>query len=131
MKVHELKCWPQYFQALIDGTKTFELRLNDRNYQVEDVLFLREYDPRIEEYSGRECWKLVTYITEGDNPFGGLCFGYVILGLGIISNEMLNSVHWISDTRPAPIAPSNYDTKDFTNFSSAHEWYPPGINHGW
>jgi len=30
---HDLKCHPAPFQALMDETKTFEWRLNDRDYE--------------------------------------------------------------------------------------------------
>jgi hypothetical protein len=43
MTVHELKSWPEFFSAIETGEKTFELRRNDRNYQVGDVLVLREW----------------------------------------------------------------------------------------
>ena len=43
--IHELKCFPEYFQDVIDGKKTFEIRLHDRPYQVGDLLALNEYLP--------------------------------------------------------------------------------------
>ena len=43
---HELKCWPDYFEAVWSGMKTFEVRVNDRGYQAGDVIWLREYDPK-------------------------------------------------------------------------------------
>lgn len=42
---HELKCFPQYYARLADGTKTFEVRKDDRGYQAGDTLEIREYDP--------------------------------------------------------------------------------------
>lgn len=36
--IHELKIYPQYLDALKRGVKTFEIRYNDRNYQVGDIL---------------------------------------------------------------------------------------------
>jgi ribosomal protein L37E len=44
MTVHSLKTWPEYFEAQRAGRKTFELRRNDRNFQVGDLLVLREWD---------------------------------------------------------------------------------------
>ncbi len=34
MKTHEIKCWPKYFKLIWDGTKSFEVRKNDRDYKV-------------------------------------------------------------------------------------------------
>ena len=49
---HQLKTWPEYFKAVAAGTKTFEVRENDRNFKVGDVLELREWIP---EQSDPEC----------------------------------------------------------------------------
>ena len=38
--IHELKTWPQFWPALCDGSKTFELRKNDRGFEVGDILIL-------------------------------------------------------------------------------------------
>lgn len=42
---HELKIWPQYYARVADGSKTFEVRNNDRAFQMGDTVVLREYDP--------------------------------------------------------------------------------------
>jgi len=68
MKTHELKTWPVFYKSIIDGTKTFEVRENDRNFQVDDTLLLREYDPDAEQYTGAKTERVITYIL-GDNPF--------------------------------------------------------------
>lgn len=39
---HDLKILPRYFDAVEDGSKPFEVRRNDRDYQVGDILLLRE-----------------------------------------------------------------------------------------
>jgi hypothetical protein len=44
-KTHELKTWPECFQAIKRGQKTFDIRENDRNFQVGDILVLREFKP--------------------------------------------------------------------------------------
>lgn len=61
MKI-EKKIWPQYFDKIQDGTKTFELRLADWECQPGDILLLREWDPNTKEYTGREVEKEVTYV---------------------------------------------------------------------
>lgn len=40
---HELKIISQYLYDVIEGRKTFEVRKNDRNFNVGDTLVLREY----------------------------------------------------------------------------------------
>lgn len=42
---HELKIWPQYYCRVADGTKTFEVRKNDRGFQPGDTVILREWNP--------------------------------------------------------------------------------------
>lgn len=42
---HELKIWPQYYCRVADGTKTFEVRENDRGFQPGDTVILKEWDP--------------------------------------------------------------------------------------
>jgi hypothetical protein len=60
-RIHELKCWTESYQAIVDGVKLFEYRLNDRDYQVGDILFLREWNSNT-KYTGRECCYKVTWI---------------------------------------------------------------------
>lgn len=60
--VHHLKCWPVHFEELWSYRKTFELRLNDRDYHVGDKLHLQEWDKGTGKYSGREMWFTVTHL---------------------------------------------------------------------
>ncbi|GIO04773.1 hypothetical protein J31TS6_08010 [Brevibacillus reuszeri] len=60
--IHDLKIWPEHFRDVRAGMKTAELRLNDRNYQLGDVLVLREYDPQEDEYTGEVETRRVTHI---------------------------------------------------------------------
>lgn len=50
--VHVLKIQPKYFEMVKWGIKRFELRKDDRNYQVGDFIVLREYENG--EYTGSE-----------------------------------------------------------------------------
>jgi hypothetical protein len=66
---HELKSWPAFFEAILAGEKTHELRRgDDRTFNVGDVLLLREFDPKFSRYSGRELRVKVTYVTSTKNP---------------------------------------------------------------
>lgn len=62
---HELKTWPTFFCAVLARTKTYEIRKNDRNFQVGDELLLKEWDPQTQRYSGREISVEVSYMTKG------------------------------------------------------------------
>ena len=72
MKTIEKKCWPEYFQAVLEGKKKFELRLNDFEVAEGDTLKLREWDPETKDYTGRELEKKVTYVKDFkvDDLFG-------------------------------------------------------------
>lgn len=74
---HRLKLAKMFFDAVDTGKKSFELRKNDRNYQIGDILELHEMSDG--EETGRVTEKQVIYILEG---FKGLEEGYCILGLG-------------------------------------------------
>ena len=64
---YEKKVWPEYFQKILDGDKTFELRLADWECKEGDILILKEWDPETQEYSGREIEKTVTYVDKTKN----------------------------------------------------------------
>lgn len=64
MRVHVLKSWPEFFEPLRIGTKTFEIRNNDREFDVGDVLLLLEFENDANRYTGRKIGFDVTYITK-------------------------------------------------------------------
>lgn len=63
--MHTLKTWPAMFRAVVAGTKTHEIRVNDRGYAVGDVLYLHEWDEGTEMYTGETYAVEVTFITPG------------------------------------------------------------------
>lgn len=74
MKTHTLKCWPNFFQAIESGEKTFDVRKGeDRFYMKGDWLKLQEYNPdngfRIQDleigYTGKVLYKQITYVMHG------------------------------------------------------------------
>lgn len=73
---HELKIAPEYFEEVISGRKTFEVRKHDRPYTVGDKLILREY--RGHTFSGNETSVFVTYILTDRNYCKE---GFCILGI--------------------------------------------------
>ena len=60
--------------------RDFCIRKNDRDFQVGDVLILKEWDNI--KYTGREIGAVVRYVLR---DFIGLQEGYVALGLQILS----------------------------------------------
>ncbi len=66
-RTHELKILPDYFLDVINGLKTFEIRLDDRGFEVNDLLRIREWQPCPPGgyYTGRETLVRVTYILPG------------------------------------------------------------------
>jgi hypothetical protein len=66
---HVLKSWPELFEPLLQGTKVHDLRIAlDRNFQVGESIKYREFDPRVDAYTGRECAAVITYITSAEVP---------------------------------------------------------------
>jgi hypothetical protein len=91
--VHELKCWPEPFEATIQGDKTFEIRKMDRPFKKGDELWLREWDPKTVRYSGRECRVKVTFIAmpgEWNLPLDTCVMSIAPCGEAI--NEILNLI---------------------------------------
>ncbi|MCX2854258.1 MULTISPECIES: ASCH/PUA domain-containing protein [Bacillus] len=70
---HHLKILPEYFEALKDGRKTFEIRHDDRGFKEGDTLSLNEWQ---DGYTGRSIDVHVTYITDFEQKPG-----YVVLGI--------------------------------------------------
>lgn len=87
---HELKVWPEYFDHLDSGAKTFEVRFDDRGFCPGDVLWLREWDPKTEDYTGRSCYRRSTYVLALDLFFEHIragtraVAGYVVIGLAAL-----------------------------------------------
>ena len=95
-KEHMLKTDPAVFQDVLDGSKTFEIRFNDRGYQVDDLIVLKETkftgqqmksgQPLV--YTGREIQKRISYVLSGY----GLQEGWVILGIQDIEAAKASAV---------------------------------------
>ena len=64
---HTKKVWPEYFQKILDGKKTYELRLADWECNEGDILVLQEWDPETKEYTEREIEKEVTHVGKTKN----------------------------------------------------------------
>jgi len=89
---HHLKTWPESFVPLKIGTKTFEVRENDRDFQVGDVLVLREWDPDTQMLTGRVEMRRVLFILQGKF---GLPDDVCVMSLGEYW-DMMGGAAWMS-----------------------------------
>jgi|GEM_PF-2195460 len=74
---HDLKTLPPYFEDVLSEKKSFELRINDRDFQVGDTFLLREYENGA--YTGRWYTGVISYVLKNCKEFG-LQDGYCIFG---------------------------------------------------
>lgn len=59
--LHALKIESCFFEEIRKGNKRFEIRVNDRNFQLKDCLLLKEIDSN-KEYTNRKLLVEITYI---------------------------------------------------------------------
>lgn len=85
--IHELKCWPGFFEALADGRKTHEVRYDDRNFQVGDILKISKWDPSsscfVEPY--KPLVFEVTHILKGEK--WGIRDGFADLSIKLVPED--------------------------------------------
>lgn len=82
---HELKCWPEYFDAISRGEKKFDVRRDDRGFQKGDSVKMTKWDPKTQR-ALRDVWgnspltltKRIRYILTGGHF--GIEAGFVVLG---------------------------------------------------
>lgn len=67
-RVHRVKSWVPFFQAIKRGDKTHDLRKDDRGYNVGDQLVLSEYDQTTGRYTGDRFIVDITFITDRRTP---------------------------------------------------------------
>jgi hypothetical protein len=75
-----LKTWPEYWISVESGAKNFEVRRNDRSFQPGDTLWLREWNPDAQDYTGRSVTRRIDYVLRDAERFG-VQPGFVVLGL--------------------------------------------------
>jgi hypothetical protein len=108
--MHELKTWPEYFEAVWTGIKCYEIRKNDRNFSLNDELYLREFVPCEKcngsgllvdyserdfcdcdaphgRYTGRLFFGRVTHILRGGQF--GIEEGYVVMSFKFMSKSSI------------------------------------------
>ena len=80
--IHQIVILDRFYDDIEVGGKRFEVRLDDRGYQVDDVLVMRE--TKEAKLTGRIVYALVTYIHRNDSDFSFLLDGYIIMGFDVI-----------------------------------------------
>ena len=84
MKLHVLKIEDKFYEAVLDDKKRFEVRFNDRDYQVNDLIHFvnvnGEEFSKGNEYYESAVWR-IEYILKAEDFPDGLQKGYVVLAL--------------------------------------------------
>ena len=92
----ELRIWPEYYAAVLDGTKRFEVRRDDRDYEVGKMYWMREWVPPVarcaegllgqddSHYTGRSALVVISYVLR-DVP--GLASGYCVWGFQVLDSQ--------------------------------------------
>jgi len=75
--------------AVWDGIKTYELRKDDRGFEVGSLLDLHEWNPITKKFTGRHVVAKVTHLLK-HGEFPGLEEGFVIMSLLILNKGTLN-----------------------------------------
>lgn len=75
--IHNIKIKPEYYVKVLTGAKTFELRKNDRNYCIGDIVNLMEWDD--DGCTGRHYMITISYVLKDCMEYG-LMDGYCIFG---------------------------------------------------
>ncbi|EKD52665.1 MAG: hypothetical protein ACD_61C00276G0003 [uncultured bacterium] len=80
------KTWPELFEKLLSGEKTFDCRIADFEVHPGDVIVFKEYDPEKKSYTGRTLRKTITFVGKTKEwkffkPEDIEKFGYVIMSL--------------------------------------------------
>jgi hypothetical protein len=84
MTHHELKTTTPYWAAVAAGVKPFDLRFNDRGFEPQDTVTLRETERGADGrwfYTGRSVNARISYVLPLDDEPFDLADGYVVFGL--------------------------------------------------
>jgi hypothetical protein len=87
---HELKIYPEYADKVYDGTKTFEIRQDDRGFSAGDKIVFKVYEPMIgfiDDHPLHNTEYEITYVFRGTGLYGLEC-GYAVLAIKPASKEL-------------------------------------------
>jgi hypothetical protein len=105
VKSHELKTWPMPFSAIWEGKKRFEIRLNDRGFEVGDTLILTEWNEKTGKYTGRLIVAVVTFLLGYDEELPGVRPGYVCLSIDVQRTQTTHDDDPFAQPASLPIRP--------------------------
>lgn len=74
-RIHVLKIQPEYFNAVAQGYKNFEIRNNDRGFRVGDYVNLHEFEHG--NFTGRVYEAVISYITDYEQKHGFVVFAMI------------------------------------------------------
>lgn len=127
---HKLKILSKYYEAILQGKKTFEVRKDDRPFNEGDTLLLQE--AATSEgcgYTGREMKVDVTYILRDNNYVND---GYCIMGIKIasakreliiIEADLYNDGDWGTECKLFEGYVSKYFDTGFYEYTSVVDYY--------
>jgi len=81
MLIHLVKTTEEFFNGVWEYNKTSEIRKNDRNYQVGNILLQQEYNTAERALTGRFVLSHITYVLTAEQYSEGLKEGYCMLSL--------------------------------------------------
>lgn len=91
---HQLKTINPFFTDVWEGRKTFEIRYNDRDFKVGDILWLEEY---VNQGSGRGVFKnrvivaRIDYMVTHEDLELALQEGFVCMSITVLERNTINT----------------------------------------
>jgi uncharacterized protein YqfB (UPF0267 family) len=95
MELHILKSWSMFFQDIVTGQRTSDIRSKiDRRFVVGDLMELNEFDPVKFVYTGKQAVVQISYIqTNKSNPCAisaeALHPDYTVLSIKLVQSGTL------------------------------------------
>lgn len=77
--LHRVKCFDLWFAEVTTDLKPFEIRRNDRDYEVGDLIELNE--TRDAEYTGRAALYKITSVLPDTEFHDGIKSGFAVIGI--------------------------------------------------
>lgn len=89
-KHHDLKCFTKQFQPIVDNQMRSIVRYDDRKYQIDDTVTLREGQPGADgfEYTGRSISAKISYMDDFGCQSGHLNLSLSNVGILIINDKV-------------------------------------------